>query len=814
MKKKLLFILILASIFTGNTVYSQPDPDVFASDYIRKDIRLRELSDEEIAIAEKIRLRSDTFDIVNYRIRLDVSDFTNKRISGRCDIDFAAKMPAMSHIIFDLLEMNVDSVLFRGDQIDFNYVSPYLIVHFDNDLAVSDTLMVSVYYNGTPATDPKGFGGFYFEEGYAFNLGIGLSSNPHNFGRSWFPCFDSFVERSTYDFEIITRADHSAFCTGELIETETLADDRKLFYYRMDQQLPTYLAAVAISNYSSYSYTHKGMEKDIPVLLVARPTEMSAAIESFSDVPFAIDVFEYWFGPYAWSRVGYVLASRGAMEHATLTTYPDWLAAMGRPDENLRLMSHELAHSWWGNITTLSTSHDMWIKEGNAEYSYHLFVDDIYGRDEFLKVLKDNSYDVITNAHTKDDGYRALSGMPQQHTYGHTTYRKGAMIMHNLRSYMGDSLYRTGMQSILKNHAFSHLDAYQFQDELESSTGLDMECFFKNWIHSPGFNAFEIDSVQIRQKEQGFEATIFLEQKLHNAPDFHCDVPLQIRMYFDQNIKIDYEVIVSGQFSEVTIQVPFYPMYWTINEGQKLNNARLGSNYHIKSSTSYALTNEKISINTPAMGPEEHWVRVEHLWVAPDPEEKNKPGEYMRLSNSHYWQITGPLPENNSIRASFFYDGGNPGDLDFDLSYYSEDSIVIVYRPDARHEWQLHPKMVRQKLVPKDGKGYINITGLYPGQYAFANYASTTSLPNESTAELMVYPNPANERLFVSLIEKQNGIDHIAIYTISGEMIRSVASGNENPLELDISELKNGIYMIILSDKTGETLGQGKFIKE
>jgi len=41
----------------------------------------------------------------------------------------------------------------------------------------------------------------------------------------------------------------------------------------------------------------------------------------------------------------------------------------------------------------------MWIKEGNAEYSGHLFAEYLYGRDNFINKVKLNHKDVLIRAH-------------------------------------------------------------------------------------------------------------------------------------------------------------------------------------------------------------------------------------------------------------------------------------------------------------------------------------------------------------------------------------------------------------------------------
>ena len=66
---------------------------------------------------------------------------------------------------------------------------------------------------------------------------------------------------------------------------------------------------------------------------------------------------------------------------------------------NRGLYSHELGHHWWGDLTTLDDARDMWIKEGTAEYSSHLFQEYTYGKEHFIRAIKGNLSDIIKNAH-------------------------------------------------------------------------------------------------------------------------------------------------------------------------------------------------------------------------------------------------------------------------------------------------------------------------------------------------------------------------------------------------------------------------------
>jgi aminopeptidase N len=814
MKHYTLIIFLFFSL-SGFFLNGQTEHEKYGCMYLKSKIKMRDFTSEELSYAHALEFRSDTFDVVNYRIRIDVTDFNYKILQGRCDIDFFSKISGMNYITFDLLEMKVDSVKMDSEKLNFDYKSPFLKIFFDKSLEVNDTLKVSVYYNGKSKIDPSGFGGFYFENNYAYNLGIGLSSIPHNYGRSWFPCFDNFVERSTYDFDIITKPEHFAYSVGNQISIDTLNTGKKVFHFRMNNPIATYHAGIAVSDYREINWNYEGLDKNIPIQLVGKPQDTTKMKTSFAYLPFAIEAFEKWYGSYPWDRVGYAMTTVGAMEHPTNIAFPDFLGNNGNPDVAMEIMAHELAHHWWGDLTTLTTAHDMWIKEGTSEYGMHQFIEHFFGEEKFKEYLKENSLEVINKAHITDKEYRALSGMPMEFTYGPTTYNKGAMVIHNLRTYMGDSLFTKGMRLILKEYAYSHLDAAQFQAELEKSTGLDLNCFFNNWIKSPGFTAFEIDSVKTKQEGDKTIAEVFIEQKIHHAPDFYCNVPLEITFYDTNNLRFDTSVMVSGRHTNQIITLPFTPNMWIINENQKLNISQLGGNYIFKKDKTYALNREKITIKTPGLVQDSVQFRVEHTWGSPDPKKTVKPEEKFKISNSHYWTITGNIPENNNLTASFFYNGSKNTELDFDLTNLSEDSILVAYRPDSKHEWQIHPSIQKQKLIPKDGKGNLIITGLYPGQYAFANYAAPSTSVKEIYDDMYVYPNPTDNSVFISFEENiRSSIDKIHLLNINGDVLLSRKYINEEIIEINTYNIIPGIYLIQSVSKESKNLKTQKIVIE
>jgi len=774
----------------------------------RNHIHLEPLTASQKATIEASNERSDTIDIINYGITMDVQ-FSPQKIVANCDVTFASKMNNISYLALDLLDLDVDSVTWNGAPINYDYDGLLLEIFFTTPLQINNEEVVTVYYQGKPTVDPSGFGGFDFNGGYAYNLGIGLSSDPYNFGRSWFPCFDNFVERSTYTFDIINAASLKSYCVGTFMGETDLGNGKISRRYELDQEIPTYLAGVAVSSYSEHNEVHMGLYGPVDIQLVAQSPDLNNMIETFATLGSAIDALEYWYGPYIWDRVGFVSTVVGAMEHPGNIAYPDAVGLGGDDFGHKRLMAHELAHCWFGDIVTLSSAANMWFKEGNAEYGAHLFTEYLLGQEAFIDQVKDNFLsEVLKNAHYDDEGFQPLSGIPYEHTYGTHTYRKGASMIHNLRAYLGDSLFRKGQQQVLNTFAYSAVDAEMYRDELIESTGETdkINAFFEDWIFAPGFAAYEIDSVGITPSGSEYEAVVHIQQKLRAAPHFHTNTPIEITFMDNDWNRYTTEVMVSDEFSTVEVLVPFEPEIWFLNGNGKLNIAKLQNELVLTENSNYILgfAEFKVRVNEIV---DSAYFRAEHYWVAAD-EIGNNP-EDARISVNHYWHVDGIWPEVFDARGSIDYRGRTKPELDRDLTSVTEDSLILVYRPYAGYPWTEYFDYTISNINPDDGKGTIFINQLQKGDYAFANgvlnIVNTEDVFQNDIME--IFPNPASEYLSLKgdiLKEQQLGYH---ILDIKGSVLRTgQVDGNIN-----VSNLSNGIYLIQLFDQRGVALGAEQF---
>ncbi len=820
MKRKQLVWIVLSVLIPGWSAAQQEPADSLllrGCHYFRQ-VPQPEGRSGPTGLACGSNARSDSLDVLHYDVTVDLTAFAQEQVTARCAVTFTPLQAGITALPLDLLDLTVDSVWLDGVPADYNYDGLLLDIPLPVPADPGDTLVATVHYHGHPTADPSGFGGLVFENGIAYNLGIGLSSNPYNFGRSWHPCFDNFVERATYDIRLVTNDGRKGYAIGALQAEIDLGDGKIRRDFHMGQPLPTYLVGLAASQYAEVHQNHTGQYGDHPILLVGKPGDTTAMKTAFSYLGQAVDALESWFGPYIWGQVGYVMTVAGAMEHSSLIAYPDFIIDQGASFSMNRLMAHELGHHWWGNITTLSCPSDMWIKEGNAEYSAHLFTEYAFGRDAFVKQVKDNHYGVVLRqAHIEDQGYWPLSGLPYEHTYGTHTYNKGASVMHNLRGYLGDSLFQSGMRQVLVDLTFQSMDAATFRDKLTEVTGVDLAPFFNGWIFQPGFALYELDSVKVEPTAvpEVWQATVYIEQKLRAASEYHEAVPLELTFFDAQRASHTTTVTASGPHTTAVVDIPFEPVWQVLNDGNRLNLGRMQHRTLVTETGNLNLPYCDVSNFEVLALPDTALVSFIHYWGAPDPMEPNPTGVVM--SGTHYWRFGGILPAGFKAKVLLPYKGTNPDDFDHDLLSAADDSLLIlVWRPRPGVPWGKYPYYRRTALGSTNG--IMRVDTLLPGDYAFAS--GTLPLATAVSAgrrpdpvRLEAFPNPTAGALTVSWPPMVGEAGFLEVSDLTGRFLARIPlDRSAGQVTVAAGDWPAGTCLLSLKDSRGHILGRGRVV--
>jgi aminopeptidase N len=440
-------------------------------------------------------LRGDTIDLHSYLITLDMSNYASGSLTGDARIGVIAKMNNVQGIHLDLIQLKLDSVKVNAVNSGYTYNDTLLNIDFQTTLNQGDSATVEVYYHGRPLQIAGDFGGFYWLSSAAYNIGVSFKSDPNNFGKCWFPCFDNFQVRSNYEYYVSTPNTDKAFCNGLLLDS-TVNQFKTTWHWKLKESIPSYLASTTVSHFLTITDTVNGINGTIPIEIGVTPADTVQLRKQFIHLHQAFHNLEAHWGPYPWERIGYTIVpfNAGAMEHATNITFSSYFLDPGIPsfyNQGEQKMAHELSHHWFGDLVTTDGSPDMWLNEGWAVFNEYLFFEGVYSPDSAKLQWRLNHQWVQWMAAIADSAYLPVSGVPHSKTYGTTVYQKGGDMVHTLRGYMGDSLFFSCIRGYLNYYRYNNGGTQLMSNYLSQCSGMDLSDFFNDWILAPDSRIFQ-----------------------------------------------------------------------------------------------------------------------------------------------------------------------------------------------------------------------------------------------------------------------------------------------------------------------------------
>ncbi|MDD2634147.1 MAG: M1 family aminopeptidase [Bacteroidales bacterium] len=743
---------------------------------------------------------SDIMDVKEYIIVLDITDIESEYIEGYTSLRLSPMQENTNTFLLDLQNLSIDSITCnQSELIGYTYNDTLISIELSTSFNPTDEITINVYYHGNPQQDPSGWGGFYFADGYAFNLGVGFDDIPHNYGRVWFPCNDDFIDKAIYKTIITTQENHTAVCGGELVQvTENTAEETKTYEWHLDNEVPTYLVSVAVGNYTLQSHTYEGIEGNIPVEFYIYPNDSARTANSFVNIDSVLRIYETKYGEYPWNRVGYVSVpfNSGAMEHVTNI-------AMGRDFINGTLdyeglFYHELAHMWFGDLITCFSAEDMWINEGWATYNETIYREYLYGLD-VARQFRNKSHEVVLRYyHIQDGGFHSLYPMDQSLTYSRTVYEKGASTAHSMRGYLGDELFFNGIKQFLQAKAYTSVSSYDMRDFLTDYSGIDMTDFFNDWVFSPGFLHYSIDSTTVQQNGADYDITVYMQQKLRGRETYANSNRVEVSfMKPDYNIQTEL-MEFDGQFGVQTFTIPFEPILTLCDYNQVLADATIDEAKFLKSTGVSYYNYTYFSADVQSINENDStFFRATHNWATPDTFKTEIPG--LIIADHRYWTIESIQTGNFKTKGRFTYNKNSDsfGYVDNNFITNSTDSLVLLYRPNKSANWTIestsHSKVLKR----------LTVDSVKNGEYSFAiwDWEKYLDIKDDKLKinHTDIYPNPNSGEFYLKTDGNYSGTAQI-LNNIGVVVYQKNIQNTDNIIKFELNNLPNGFYFIKLMD--------------
>jgi aminopeptidase N len=462
------------------------------------------------------------YDVGYYKLDLEVNP-TNQTISGNVTCKARIAEPNVTEIYYDLTNpLIVDSVLLNGNRTTFTTGSNKLNISLQGTFNQNDNFTTVVYYHGTPGS--SGFGSFVFGS----HLGtptIWTLSEPYG-AKDWWPVKDTPEDKAdSADFWITVSTSLTPVSNGKLMEILNNGDGTHTYKWKSCYPIAQYLLSMAITNYAQYTnYYHYSQTDSMPINHFLYPENLNANIPQLDKTPNMIEIYSDKFGQYPFLKEKYGHAQfgwRGGMEHQTISS-------MGGFSDGL--ISHELAHMWYGDKITCKDWHHIWLNEGFATYGEAVIVEDWYGKSGYnnqIAIEMDSAKTAKGSIWVQD-----ISTVGQIFNNARS-YAKGAVVLHMLRGIVGDSLFFNILRSYTSdpNVAYGVAVTEDFQAIAESISGLDLDYFFQEWIYGENYPKYSVVWSTHNIADNLYDLSLKIVQTTNTNPKYFT-MPIQIKVNF------------------------------------------------------------------------------------------------------------------------------------------------------------------------------------------------------------------------------------------------------------------------------------------
>ncbi len=459
-------------------------------------------------------------DVTYYKLDLKINHVV-KQISGVVTVKAKGVTPTITDFFLDLQDVfTVDSVKSGTGQLSFTHSSDKLNITLPQSYSEGEEFSVDIYYRGRPGS--SGFGSFEFSSHDGTPV-IWTLSEPYG-ASDWWPCKDTPADKvDSSDVWITADELFYSVSNGSLEGITKNGDGTRTFKWKNHHPIAHYLISIAMTNYEVYkNYFAYAPGDTMEVIHYMYPEHLTSNKSNLDKTPEMLSIFSNLFGlyPYIDEKYGHAeFGWSGGMEHQTVSS-------MGAFSSGI--VSHELAHQWFGDKVTCKDWHHIWLNEGFATYCESLYKEAKYGYSSYKSsIASEMSYAKNAFGSIYVQNINSVGEIFD----GSRSYAKGAVVLHMLRGVLGDSTFFEVLYSYANDPqlAYGVATTEDFQRVAEEVSGKNLEYFFKEWIYGEDFPVYNIDWGYSRIDNDLYRFRITIDQPSHKNPTFFT-MPVQVQV--------------------------------------------------------------------------------------------------------------------------------------------------------------------------------------------------------------------------------------------------------------------------------------------
>lgn len=490
-----------------------------------------------------------------YRIHLcpDLQTFT---FTGNCEVDVlinAGETEKISEIVMNAVELDVRSASLltkAGSQIEsvkieLNHELERLTIKFAEALEpgpATITLEFSGHINDK-------LRGFYRSEQVHPENGeksyIALTQFEATDARRAFPCFDEPEFKATFQLEMTVEKSLTVISNTpiaeEILKSNDLGQTLKTVRFKETMKMSTYIVAFLVG---SFDKSETIDVEGIPFTVYAPQGKGHLTKFALDIGAFALQFFNSYYGiKYPGEKMDMIAVpdfAFGAMENLGAVIYRENAllvdpnrASHQELERVADVIAHELAHMWFGNLTTMKWWNGIWLNEAFATFMQLVAVDNFkpsWKRWETFGVSRATAMTTDGLSATRKIEFPVIKPEEANGMFDVLTYEKGASVLRMLEQFIGESEFKAGVNAYLQKHKYANTETADLWQALAESAKLPVGGIMDSWIYQEGYPLVKVERGEkpgtIKLKQERF---FYLRE---NSADTLFQIPLIIKVGF------------------------------------------------------------------------------------------------------------------------------------------------------------------------------------------------------------------------------------------------------------------------------------------
>ncbi|VDM59677.1 unnamed protein product, partial [Angiostrongylus costaricensis] len=308
---------------------------------------------------------------------------------------------------------------------------------------------------------------------------------------SFVPCWDDPGIKATFNVSVLHPSRFVVLSNMPRSSEKRKSDGTTMTTFQETPPMSTYLLALAMGEMVPLEAR---TERNLPLTVWTHPEDFLYARFAANFSPVMFDRLEDELKlPYPLPKMDLIAARSfpvGGMENWGLIVFDkqsDFLLTDGLNTTVDRLyheyriekiITHEIAHQWFGNLVTMRDWSDLWLNEGFATYMVYYLLQQEHPRlveNEYITRL----YQLIRKQSTLDHPalVRPLTTEleVEQSFHGTHLYTKGSVMVNMIRNLVSDAEFHTGVRRYLRKNAYRSVSRHELWESMPTHANYGAE---------------------------------------------------------------------------------------------------------------------------------------------------------------------------------------------------------------------------------------------------------------------------------------------------------------------------------------------------